>query len=95
MEHDATLPPHRAGPDSYVTAHLLKRLIESGTSVDDMVRWSKGAALLPRVTFGKHKGAKWSELPTDYLEWIWFKSDMGRDEKANAKHHLRERGILR
>lgn len=87
------MPPHRAGPDAYVCAALMSRILEEGrVTVDEMVRWSSGPALLPRVTFGKHKGADWADVPTDYLEWIVFKSDMDRDIKANANHHLKKRG---
>lgn len=90
-------PPHRAGADAYVTAHIAALILaeaeERGIKIEDMARWSKGPALLPRITFGKHKGMKWEEAPTDYLEWIAFKSEMDRDAKANAKHWLKERGI--
>lgn len=91
MEHALTLPAHRAPADAYVTAFLLKRLIESGTSIDDMLRWSRGAALLPKITFGKHRGMRWEEAPADYLRWLVDKSDMDRDVKANARHHLKLR----
>jgi exodeoxyribonuclease X len=84
-------PAHRAGPDAYVLAHLTARLIEIGGAIEDMARWSTGPALLPRVTFGKHQGKKWEEVPTDYLDWIIEKSDMDRDVKANARFHLRKR----
>lgn len=86
------VPPHRAGPDAYLCAVLMERILEDGrASLDDMVRWSSGPALLPRITFGKHKGSKWEDAPTDYLDWIVNKSDMDRDVKANAKHHLKAR----
>lgn len=91
-------PPHRAGPDAYVTAHLVVRILGEadarGVSIDDMVRWSRGPALLPRINFGKHKGAKWEDVPADYLEWVVFKSDLDRDAKANARHWLKQRGAL-
>lgn len=87
------MPPHRAGADAWVTAHLLIAEIQSGkASIDDMVRWSSGPALLPRVNFGqKYKGAKWEDVPVDYLQWIVEKSDLSRDIKANAKYWLRKR----
>lgn len=87
-------PPHRAGPDAYLCALLMERIIEENKcSFDDMVRWSSGHALLPRCPLTKHKGKKWDEVPTDYLEWIVFKSvDMDAAIKANAKHHLSKRG---
>ena len=91
----AAMPPHRAGPDAYVTAHLLARIIEhGGASIEDMVRWSGGPPLLHRLTFGKYKGELWKDLPSDYLNWILTKSDMDGDTKANAKFRLRERGEL-
>lgn len=91
MDQALTLPAHRAGPDAYVTAHLLKRLLECETSYEDMIRWSSGPALLPLITFGKHKGKRWEEAPADYLDWIVNKSDLDRDVKANAKFYLKQR----
>lgn len=87
-------PPHRAGPDAYLGAALMVHILNDGrASLDEMVRWTNGPALLPRVNFGKHKGSKWEDVPADYLEWLAFKSDMDRDIKANAKHHLSKRGF--
>jgi exodeoxyribonuclease X len=85
-------PPHRAGPDAYIGAKLMERIQNEGrATLDEMVRWSNGPALLPRVNLGKHKGANWDDVPSDYLEWVVNKSDMDRDIKANAKHHLGRR----
>lgn len=93
LNPELAMPPHRAGPDAYVTAHLLAKEIEhGGASIEDMVRWSAGPPLLTNVTFGKHKGTKWKDLPTDYLIWIATKSDMDNDTKANARFRLKERG---
>lgn len=95
LEPEKAEPPHRAGPDAYVTAHIFVRLMaaaeEKGVTLEDMLRWSKGPALLPRINFGKHKGSKWDDVPRDYLDWIVNKSDLDRDTKANAKHWLRQR----
>lgn len=92
VDPERVSPPHRAGPDAYLGAVLMLRILKDGrATIDEMVRWSGGPALLPKVNFGKHKGKKWEELPTDYLEWIIYKSDMDRDIIANAKHHLKKR----
>jgi exodeoxyribonuclease X len=92
VRRDLAQMPHRAAPDAYVCAALMQRIIaEDKASIDEMIRWSNGPALLPRVNFGKHKGAKWEDVPTDYLVWLVDKSDMDRDVKANAKHHLSKR----
>lgn len=91
VEAEKAHPPHRAGPDAYLGAALMVRILDEGVSLDEMVRWSSGPALLPRVNFGKHKGSKWEDVPTDYLDWLANKSDMDRDVKANARHHLKAR----
>lgn len=90
------LPAHRAGPDAYVGAALMARILEEAECPDleTMVRWSKGPALLPKIGFGKHKGARWEDVDDGYLFWIIDKSDMDRDVKANAKHHLKLRKRL-
>jgi exodeoxyribonuclease X len=84
--------PHRAGPDAYICAALLGRILtDNRASIDDMVRWSNGPALLPRCPMGKHRGKKWEEVPTDYLQWVAAQPDMDVNIKANAKHHLKKR----
>lgn len=91
-EPSAAMPPHRAGPDAYICAVLLAHMAAAGTTIEEMARWSNGPALLTKINFGKHRGERWENLPTDYLRWIADKSDLGRDEKANAKHWLKQRG---
>lgn len=83
------MPPHRAGPDAFVTAHIL-RLALGLASVADMIKWTGEPSLLPRINFGKHRGKKWPEAPRDYLEWIVAKSDLDADVKFTAAHHLKE-----
>ncbi len=87
-EHDLTLPPHRAGPDAYVTAHILLALLTITTAAQ-MVAWTKMPLLQPRITFGKHKG-EWADAPGDYLGWI-MRSDMDDDTKWNAQRELDRR----
>ncbi len=91
LPNDLAMPPHQAGPDTYVTAHILGKMIETGkASLEDMTRWSSGPALLPKIPFGKHRGAKWEDVPSDYLDWIVTKSDLDGDIKANAAYHLKK-----
>lgn len=87
-------PPHRAGPDAYLCALLLEKILQQpgAPDVETMVRWSNGHALLPRCPLFKHKGKKWEDVPTDYLDWIVNKpNDVAPDVKANAKLHLSRR----
>ena len=78
---------HRAGPDAYVTAHLLRELLKHAT-VEQMIEWSGQPALLPRLTFGKHRGTPFKDAPRDYLDWLSRQTDMNEDVKFTAKHHL-------
>lgn len=77
---------HRAGPDAYVTAFTLRELLKRA-SFDDLVAWTSQPALLPRVTFGKHKGADWKKVPRDYLDWLMRQADMDPDVKHTAAHY--------
>lgn len=91
-DRERAAPAHRAGPDSYVCAMLMQRILQDGSAtIEQMVKWSKGPPLLHRVTFGKHKGMLWDDLPVDYLQWIANKSDMDAGTKANARHRLKQR----
>lgn len=96
MDQSLGLPAHRAGPDAYVGAVLMARILKEPGAPDlpTMVRWSSGPALMARIGFGKHRGEKWSDVPADYLRWIIDKSDLDRDAKANAKHWLKQRDAL-
>ncbi|WOC15007.1 exonuclease domain-containing protein [Pseudochrobactrum sp. MP213Fo] len=87
---DAAMPPHRAGPDTFVTAYILRRLILA-SSVSELIRLTSAPVILQTITFGKHRGMKWADLPPDYLNWIATKSDLGVDEKHTARHLLESR----
>ena len=91
LDPELASPAHRAGPDTYVTALLLLELMKYAT-IEEMIRWSAGPALLPRMPLGKYRGKGWDELPTDYLKWIVISSDLDATIKANAKHELKRRG---
>ena len=84
------MPPHRAGPDTFVTAHILHRMLAI-TTPEEMVRLTTAPVRLRTVTFGKHRGAQWDDLPWDYLSWIASKSDLGADEKHTARTILSEK----
>lgn len=90
FDHNLTVPTHRAGPDAYVTAHILKALFAAGATGRDMIAWTKEPKLLPRVNFGKHKGDAWDKIPASYLAWI-VGSDMDDDTKWNAKREIQRR----
>jgi exodeoxyribonuclease X len=95
VDFERGMPPHRAGPDAYVCAVLLARMIEENrASIEDMARWSKGHALWVRMQFGQHDGRKMSEVPSSYYQWMLKQKDMDPEKRANAKHQLKLRGEL-
>jgi exodeoxyribonuclease X len=82
-------PVHRAGPDSWTTAHILLDLLRIYTP-DMMVEISRNPLRLLKVTFGKHNGKTFAELPWDYLDWIVNKSEMCSDpEKEDVVYSAR------
>jgi exodeoxyribonuclease X len=83
-------PAHRAGPDAYATAHLLKALL-SKASVDDLISWTKEPASLPRCTIGKWRGKKWAEVDAGFLGWMLKQADMDADLKWNAQREIARR----
>lgn len=81
---------HRALPDAYVTAFILRELLEHAT-VEELIAWTNEPVLLRRVSFGKHRGTDWDDVPSDYLAWVIEKSDLSEDVKFTASYHLRQR----
>ena len=83
--------PHRALPDAYVTAFILRELLELAT-VEELIAWTGEPALLPRVTFGRYRGSNWEEVPPDYLAWVADRSELGEEVKYTyGRHHRRLR----
>jgi exodeoxyribonuclease X len=86
------MPPHRAGPDAWVTAHLLAQLLRDADT-REMIAWTDQPRPMPAIGFGKHKGLAWEEVPTDYLEWLTTQTDMNADVLWYARQELdRRRG---
>ena len=90
-DHVLTMPPHRAGPDAYVTAHILLALFGTGITGKQMVAWTKEPRLLPKCPIGKFRGKPWAEVETGFLLWMTRQPDMDADLKWNAQRALEER----
>jgi exodeoxyribonuclease X len=88
------MPPHRAAPDAWVTANLLVELLKVA-SVEQMIAWTMEPKLLPKLTFGKHRGLAWTDVPLDYLHWMAGQRDMDRDAVWCAQQELRRRSLDR
>ena len=90
LDAGLAMPPHRAGPDAWVTAHLLAELAKT-TTMEQMVDWSSKPKQLPTIPFGKHRGSKWANAPIDYLQWMVRQKEMNPDVLACANEELARR----
>lgn len=94
---DAVLsyPPHRAGPDSYVTAHILAAMLTETTAAQ-MVAWTKLPLLQPRCPIGDPwRGKPWPEVDEGFVRWITTKQGMDSDTAWNARRELERRSAAR
>lgn len=90
LDRQRANPPHAAGPDTYVTAHILEKLLLSGMTIDQMIDISSKPSVLPKVMFGKHKGMAWSSVPMSYLQWLVNQTEMDEDVRYTARHYIRK-----
>lgn len=91
LRHDLAMPPHRAGPDSYVTAWILKTLLETGVTGKEMVAWTREPRVLPTCPLGKFRGKPWAEVEGGFLSWMLNQPTMEEDLKWNARRELDRR----
>jgi exodeoxyribonuclease X len=92
-DHALTQPPHRAGPDAYTTAWILKALLRT-TSARQMVAWTKEPRLLPTCPIGERQGWKgkpWAEVEGGFLYWVTQQAGMEVDICWNAQRELDRR----
>lgn len=90
LSRDEADRSHRAYPDAYVTAFLLRDMLNDGAAIDDLVRWTEEPALQIRCHIGKNRGLLWSEVDTGFLYWLLDK-DFDEDVIFTAKHHIKLR----
>ena len=90
LDPDLAMPPHRAGPDTWVTAHLLKDLLGLA-SIDSMIAWTREPRPMPTLPLGKHRGASWADVPLDYLDWMVRQTDMDADAIWHARQEFARR----
>jgi len=84
--------PHRAGPDSYASAVLLRAMIEEGMTGTDLKRWSAEPRIFPTCPIGDHRGKPWSEVDHGFLHWILKKVD-DPDIRFNASLEIERRTL--
>lgn len=89
LERARAVPAHRAGPDAYVTAHLLRILLEDGNrdgqlTIDQAAQISAEPALLVKCNIGVWRGKPWSEVDDGFMNWI-----LSKDFDADTRHTCR------
>lgn len=81
-------PLHRAGPDTYATAHILKWALGQ-MSIQEMIdltnTFNPEDDLQKTCYLPKHKGKPWSEVPMDYLMFIRSWEDFDKKDERFRK----------
>lgn len=93
LPDDATLYPHRALYDCYVTAALLQRIMkDSGWTPTQMVQITDQPMLLKKFKFGKYRGQEIIRIAQEdpgYLRWMLNSiGDLSPDMKHTLKYYL-------
>jgi exodeoxyribonuclease X len=87
---ELAMPPHRALPDAWVTAHVVRKMLETKTP-EELQELTEAPILMKTIRFGMHRGTKFEELPASYLSWMCRQPDMDPDAKHTADHWLRNK----
>lgn len=89
VDRDIANQTHRAGPDAYVTAHLLRDMLEEpGVTLPQLVAWSAEPALLARCQIGRWRGTPWREIDDpSFLRWL-LDRDFSEEVHFTARYHL-------
>lgn len=84
-------PQHRAGPDSYATALLLKAMLEEGVTGRTLKAWTEEPRIFPRCPIGKYRGRPWAECDWGFLDWILRTIFDNPDLRFNASLEMERR----
>lgn len=94
---EMAMPPHRAGPDAYVTAHILSHMLrERHPSV--LIQLSNTPVLMKNVPFGQSAGQPWSSMDVGFLRWClepgrYFREDQREAILHTARHWLNQANL--
>lgn len=83
-------PPHRAGPDSYATAVLLRAMLAEGVDGRTLWQWTSEPRVFARCPIGDWRGRPWADCDWGFLNWILRKID-DPDIRFNAALELERR----
>lgn len=82
------MPPHRAGPDALVTAHILAEMLKRVDRPIDLLHLTNTPVIQKTVGFGKNEGRPWSEMDDGFLQWV-VDRDFSPEIKETARFHIR------
>lgn len=101
LDPERCSPAHRAGPDTYIDAHVLKALLITsaklgGNFLERLLLLSNKAQIIEFCTFGtKHKGGRWEDIVREdpgYCNWIMNNPRAEEDVVATIKHWRSKNG---
>lgn len=90
LDPNLAQPVHRAGPDSYVTAGIITRLLREIT-LEQMLHATERPILLKKIGFGKHFGTRFDEIDHGYLTWLLKNVTDNPDLTFTVQHELERR----
>lgn len=89
---DRVMSAHSALPDvkmcGLVLGSMMNDRLNFITSMDHLYEIAEAARIPDVITFGKHKGINFDELPLDYCRWMVKQADMCQYVKIAAQNRL-------
>ena len=77
---------HRAMGDVITTHSLLKQMMsDTGLSFQELADFVNQPQIVEKIGFGKHKGAKLSDLPPNYIRWLLNEANIDDDLKFSLQ----------
>ena len=91
FDADLANQAHRAGPDTYVTAHLLAAMLRE-QSVKQLVIWTLQPTYYHLCPLGKFRHQPWDTVEAGFLKWmVQSAPDLDKDVKAAAADEINRR----
>jgi exodeoxyribonuclease X len=91
LDREVASVSHRAFPDAYVTAFLLRDMLQTeGVTLEQLVQWSNEPALQVKCWLGKWRGTPWREVDDGFLEWVSMR-DFDEDVLFTVRHEMDRR----
>lgn len=83
---------HRVMSDIWTAIHLCKHICErTGLTLPQLAQASAEPMEIHKMSFGKHKGAEFRDIPTPYLRWMKDTLALDEDMAFTVNKHINER----